>query len=225
MSFLYAIHYTQPLISLANTQLPLAGLDSRTQQLYGRIDAVLKPPFTPHAIQDVLTLLQNDVALRASEQRDSSEVVSQVVLAKVALGLYANALDLYLGQASAAQHDAEWWAEVEQSNRLAAFYLLQSKPATSLLMVVVDNPNSSPETCLEPAARSTIQRRFTSPIDVPPFLAPRPVFISGPIATRSIRVYPLPALEGQHFWHVDAFSCRFLCRPRKSCPFTSAHSI
>ena len=61
----------------------------------------------------VLTLLQNDVS-------EPSEV------AKIAVGLYANALDLYLDQASAAQDDAEWWAEVEQSNQLAALYLLQS---------------------------------------------------------------------------------------------------
>ncbi|KAN0087554.1 ATP synthase regulation protein NCA2 domain containing protein [Tylopilus felleus] len=161
MSFLYAIHYTQPLISLANTQLPLAGLDSRTQQLYGRIDAVLKPPFTPHAIQDVLTLLQNDVALRASEQRDSSEVVSQVVLAKVALGLYANALDLYLGQASAAQHDAEWWAEVEQSNRLAAFYLLQTLPkrVLNLLRVLRSSDGSLHLSTFRP---SSLRDRFSS---------------------------------------------------------------
>jgi len=124
--------YTESLLSLANTQLPLAGLDPRTNQLYSRIDAILKPPFTAHAIQDVLTLLQNDVAL----QQHPSEAVLQVVLAKIASGLYANALDLYLDQASAAQDDAEWWAEVEQSNQLAALYLLQSKPAIAFVSVL-----------------------------------------------------------------------------------------
>ena len=108
MSLLYSAHYTEPLLSLANIQLPLA-------------DTTLKPPVTAHAIQDELTRLQNDV----NEQ-------SEAVLAKIAVGLYANALDLYLHQASAAQDDAEWWAEVEQSNQLAALYLLQSMAFDSL---------------------------------------------------------------------------------------------
>ncbi|KAF8133773.1 NCA2-domain-containing protein [Boletus edulis] len=114
MSLRYSAHYTEPLLPLVTTQFPLTGID---------------PP-----LQDALTLLQNDVALHASEQQHSSEMVLQAVLAKIAFGLYANALDLYLDQASAAQDDAEWWAEVEQSNRLAALYLLQTlpKPTDSL---------------------------------------------------------------------------------------------
>jgi hypothetical protein len=77
----YSAHYTEPLLSLANTQL---------------VDPIIK--FT----------------------------AQEPSLAKTAVGLYANALDLYLDQASAAQDDAEWWADVEQSNQLAALYLLQS---------------------------------------------------------------------------------------------------
>ena len=122
MSPVYSAHYTEPLLSLTNTQLPLAGLDSHTEQIYRQIDAILKPPFAADTIQNVLALLQN-------EGVHPSEVVLQVVLARIAFGLYANALDLYLDEASAAQDDAEWWAEVEQSNQLAAFYLLQSKRA------------------------------------------------------------------------------------------------
>ncbi|KAF8555702.1 NCA2-domain-containing protein [Imleria badia] len=129
MSLLYSAHYTEPLLSLANTELPLAGLDPRTEQLYRQIDLILKPPFTAHAIQDVLTRLQNDV--------QPSDVVLQVVLAKIVFGLYANALDLYLDQASAAQDDAEWWAEVEQSNQLAASYLLQTFPKRILNLLRV----------------------------------------------------------------------------------------
>lgn len=140
MSLHYSVHYTQPLLSLANTQLSLAGLDLRTGLLYRQIDPILKPPFTAHAIQDALTILQNDVALHASEP---SEAVLQVVLAKIALGLYANALDLYLGQASAAENDAEWWAEVEQSNRFAALYLLQSRHAMSYSRRDIDEPQLS----------------------------------------------------------------------------------
>ena len=142
MSLLYSVHYTRPLLSLANTELPLAGLDPRTAQFYRQIDTILKPPFTADAIQDVLTRLQNDV------QQQPSDVVLQVVLAKIAFGLYANALDLYLDQASTAQDDAEWWADVEQSNRFAALYLLQSKPAVSLPTMRVDNPLALPKRIL-----------------------------------------------------------------------------
>lgn len=122
MSLAYSAHYTEPLLSLANSQLPLSGLDPRIEQIYRQIDAILKPPFTPDTIQNALAHLQNDVGC-------SSEPVLQVILSRVALGLYANALNLYLNEASIAQADAEWWAEVEQSNQLAALYLLQSKRA------------------------------------------------------------------------------------------------
>ncbi|KAG6377078.1 ATP synthase regulation protein NCA2-domain-containing protein [Boletus reticuloceps] len=137
MSLRYSAHYTEPLLPLVTTQFPLTGIDSRTEQLYRQIDPILKPPFTAHALQDALTLLQNDVALHASEQQHSSETVLQAVLAKITFGLYANALDLYLDQASAAQDDAEWWAEVEQSNRLAALYLLQTLPKRVLNLLRV----------------------------------------------------------------------------------------
>ncbi|KAH0832045.1 ATP synthase regulation protein NCA2-domain-containing protein [Lanmaoa asiatica] len=137
MSLLYSAHYTQPLLSLANTQLPLTGLDPRAEQFYRQIDAILKPPFAADTIRDVLTLLQNDAALHASEQQHPSEVVLQVVLARIAFGLYANALDLYLDEASAAQDDAEWWAQVEQSNQLAALYLLQTLPKRILSLLRV----------------------------------------------------------------------------------------
>lgn len=109
MSLVYSTHYTEPLVALANTQLPLDE----------HIDAILKPPFAPDAILDVL----------------QDGVPHQVVLARIAVGLYTNALDLYLNEASTAQEDAEWWAEVEQSNQLAALYLLQSKRAILLVSV------------------------------------------------------------------------------------------
>lgn len=133
MSLVYSAHYTEPLLSLANAQLPLTGLDPRTEQLFRQVDATLKPPFTADTIRDALTLLQNDAALHAGDHQHLSEVVLQVVLARITFGLYANALDLYLDEASAAQDDAEWWAEVEQSNQLAALYLLQSKPAMAFV--------------------------------------------------------------------------------------------
>lgn len=136
MSLVYSAHYTEPLLSLVNTQLPLTGLDPRTEQLYQQIDVILRPPFTAETIQNVLTLLQNDAVLHGDQQHPS-EVSLRVVLARIAFGLYANALDLYLGEASAAQGEAEWWAEVEQSNQLAALYLLQSKPAMTLVSLLM----------------------------------------------------------------------------------------
>lgn len=62
---MYSAHYTQPLLSLANTQLD-------------GLDALLNPPFTANAIRDVLTLLQDDDGVLRTEQQ------RHVVFAKIA---------------------------------------------------------------------------------------------------------------------------------------------
>ncbi|KIJ17751.1 hypothetical protein PAXINDRAFT_111300 [Paxillus involutus ATCC 200175] len=132
MSLGYSSHYTESLLPLANLQPPpLTGLDPRAEELYREIDTFLKPPFSPEAIQNALKLLQDDVFLHPSssiQAQHASGVLLQTALGRIAFGLYTKALDLYLDEASAAQADAEWWAEVEQSNKLAALYLLQTLP-------------------------------------------------------------------------------------------------
>ncbi|KIK80373.1 hypothetical protein PAXRUDRAFT_833560 [Paxillus rubicundulus Ve08.2h10] len=132
MSLGYSSPYTESLLHLAGLQPPpLTGLDPRAEELYREIDTFLKLPFNPEAIQNALKLLQDDVFLHPGssiQTQHASEVLLQTALGRIAFGLYTKSLDLYLDEASAAQADAEWWAEVEQSNKLAALYLLQTLP-------------------------------------------------------------------------------------------------
>ncbi|KAF9242521.1 NCA2-domain-containing protein [Melanogaster broomeanus] len=141
MSLSYSAHYTEPLLSLANLQLPpLIGLDPRAEELYTDIDATLKPPFRVEAIQNALKLLHDDIFLHPTssiQTQHTSGVLLEAALGKIAFALYAKALDIYLDEASAAQDDAEWWAEVEQSNQLAALYLLQTLPNRLLKVLQV----------------------------------------------------------------------------------------
>ncbi|KIJ64535.1 hypothetical protein HYDPIDRAFT_28474 [Hydnomerulius pinastri MD-312] len=143
MSRGFSTHYTEPLFSLTSFQPPpLTGLDPRTEEIYREIDATLKPPFSEQSLHNALKLLQDDhfLQLRSSSQAQNaqaSEELLEAVLGKVAFGLYASALDLFLDEASAAQNDAEWWTEVEQSNQSAALYLLQTLPKRLLKVLQV----------------------------------------------------------------------------------------
>ncbi|KAF9221674.1 NCA2-domain-containing protein [Gyrodon lividus] len=141
MSLGYSAHYTEPLLPLANLQPPhLTGLDPRAEELYREFDTILKPPFSAEGIPNALELLQDDVFLHPSssiQAQHASGVLLETALGRIAFGLYAKALDLYLDEASAAQDDAEWWAEVEQSNHLAALYLLQTLPKRLLNVLQV----------------------------------------------------------------------------------------
>jgi nuclear-control-of-ATPase protein 2 len=59
-------------------------------------------------------------------QSDSEELVFyNAVIRKTIFNMYALAVDLYLKESSAAQLDAEWWADIEQSTWSVASYLLQ----------------------------------------------------------------------------------------------------
>lgn len=63
-------------------------------------------------------------------QSDSEELVLyNAVVRKTIFNIYALAVDLYLEESSAAQLDAEWWADIEQSTWSVASYLLQSLPS------------------------------------------------------------------------------------------------
>jgi nuclear-control-of-ATPase protein 2 len=59
-------------------------------------------------------------------QSDSEELILyNAVVRKTIFNIYALAVDLYLEESSAAQLDAEWWADIEQSTWSVASYLLQ----------------------------------------------------------------------------------------------------
>ncbi|KAG6335567.1 hypothetical protein ID866_3530 [Astraeus odoratus] len=127
-NFRFSAHYVDPLFSLTCFQPLSAGPDPQVEQSFRDVDAALRPPFSRDAIGRALDSFQTNYFVRQAPYNKASEEILDIILKKILLGLYANALDLFLHEASMAQGDAEWWAEVEQSNWSAAMYLLQTFP-------------------------------------------------------------------------------------------------
>lgn len=84
----------------------------------------LDPPATEQSILAALTLLRDTSAPSGDPEEES---LKQAVLGRVVLGVYADALNAYLDQATEAESEAEWWDNVERSRYELAWYLLQSK--------------------------------------------------------------------------------------------------
>ena len=58
---------------------------------------------------------------------DPEEVaMEEAIIGKLAVALYSAGLETYLTQATEAEAEAEWWADVEGSRGSVALYLLQS---------------------------------------------------------------------------------------------------
>jgi hypothetical protein len=57
---------------------------------------------------------------------EEEERLAAGVLYRVTIALYAEILDEHLAQASAAETEAEWWADIERSRLSTFYYLIQS---------------------------------------------------------------------------------------------------
>jgi nuclear-control-of-ATPase protein 2 len=115
------------------TQLPVAnqqqqqnftsGSGSERKQKLQNALLELNPPATEQSILAALGLLR-DAAVPSGDPEEES--LKQAVLGRVILGVYADALNAYLDQATEAEREAEWWDNVERSRYELAWYLLQS---------------------------------------------------------------------------------------------------
>ena len=133
------------------TQLPAAdqqqrqsfvsGADSERKQKLQNALLELNPPATEQSILAALTLLRDAAALSGDPEEES---LKQAVLGRVILSVYADALNAYLGQATEAESEAEWWDNVERSRYELAWYLLQSKRFKSM------SPNDAEPLCSSP---------------------------------------------------------------------------
>ncbi|KAH7885316.1 NCA2-domain-containing protein [Phlebopus sp. FC_14] len=165
MSLRFSVHYTKSLVSLAGLQPPPPGHDLHAERSFRDIDATLHPPFTAEAVGSALKVLQDECDTKLQSSRTSPDgavgELQQTILRKVIFGLYNNALDLFLHEATTAQSDAEWWAEVEQSNQLAALYLLQTLPHRLLKVFRVVAAHDGPlhPSTFSPSIRGVFARR------------------------------------------------------------------
>jgi nuclear control of ATPase protein 2 len=91
----------------------------------------LKPPLIPSQTRNALKVLASHDQLvlgKRAVNQGEEEVISAIIY-KITVGLYAEVLDMYLTEATAADAEAEWWADIEHSTRNVAWYLLQSMPS------------------------------------------------------------------------------------------------
>lgn len=126
MSLRFSAHYADPLFSRICFQPLSAASDPQFERAFREIDTVLTPPFSADAIRNALEVLRAQCLVVYTPDNKTYGEMQRILVKKVALGLYASALDLYLSEATSTQEDAEWWTEVEQSVWSAALYLLQS---------------------------------------------------------------------------------------------------
>ncbi|KAG6891642.1 hypothetical protein C0992_012691, partial [Termitomyces sp. T32_za158] len=61
-----------------------------------------------------------------------NDLLRDAIIAKLLVGLYAEGIDSYLSQATEAETEAEWWADIERSRWNLALYLLQTIPSRLL---------------------------------------------------------------------------------------------
>ena len=119
-----------PVPSQRSTSSFAVSSKSETKDSLRSLYLSLTPPLTAETISDAVQFLQqhefstSGQALGASDNEERS--IYEAVVGKLAAGIYAQALDTFLNEASAAETEADWWADVERSQLNAAYYLLQS---------------------------------------------------------------------------------------------------
>ncbi|KDQ62448.1 hypothetical protein JAAARDRAFT_122431 [Jaapia argillacea MUCL 33604] len=134
-------HHTNPLIlaSIPASPPSFSSLSSPspTKHELSSILLSLQPPLTSTTVRKTLESLQAlerspEVASSAGGHDPEELALKAAILGRITVGLYAEALDSYLAEASDAETEAEWWGEVERSSTNVAYYLLQTLPGRLL---------------------------------------------------------------------------------------------
>ncbi|KAI0304264.1 ATP synthase regulation protein NCA2-domain-containing protein [Multifurca ochricompacta] len=95
----------------------------------------LSPPFSYNRARDTIKYLQELEDYNNSKEgytlcnADTEEqALKDAVLGRLVAGIYAEALDILLAEAFAAEVEAEWWADLERSRVRVVYYLIQTLP-------------------------------------------------------------------------------------------------
>ncbi|EKM51872.1 uncharacterized protein PHACADRAFT_177281 [Phanerochaete carnosa HHB-10118-sp] len=100
--------------------------------------AELNPPVSladAHACLDALRQFEASGTFTGPSYGED-EALRTAILVKLLIGLYVQTLEIYLDEASEAETQLEWWADIERSRLGSAYYLLQTLPLR--MYVVVD---------------------------------------------------------------------------------------
>jgi nuclear-control-of-ATPase protein 2 len=96
----------------------------------------LKSPLNYSSLRPTLATLtrledeRRTAIISASAESEETTNLKDVLAAKILIGLYAQALDTTLKEACEADAEAEWWADIERSNRAVVWYLVASEYIT-----------------------------------------------------------------------------------------------
>ena len=132
-------HHTKALIDIG--VFPPSTSTTATRRTLSSLLLSLKSPPTISQIYDATTYLERN----STSASDVDEIVlKKLILDKLVVGVYAETLDTYLLEAIAVETEAEWWADIEHSNRLSvAYYLLQSESILTFQAFLLMMPSSS----------------------------------------------------------------------------------
>ncbi|GLB38357.1 putative NCA2-domain-containing protein [Lyophyllum shimeji] len=93
--------------------------------------ASLNQPLSPSLVQDTvgsLIQLERRPEVSAAEADPENKALKEAIITKLLVGLYAEGIEGCLSQATQAETEAEWWADIERSWLNVAWYLLQTLP-------------------------------------------------------------------------------------------------
>ncbi|KAI0056106.1 NCA2-domain-containing protein [Artomyces pyxidatus] len=116
------------------TSYSTSASSNRSKESLRSLFVSLSPPLTPNRISDAIQALQSydsghaqGAGVRALDEEDAN--LRDAIIGRLMAGLYASALDTFLSEASDAETEAEWWADVERSRLSVGYHLVQTLPS------------------------------------------------------------------------------------------------
>ena len=109
-----------------------ASQSPRAERLYNTL-IQLKSPLDDDALKNALSDLSEyeqfatSLVTTGSSENEEEQVLKHMIESKIAIELYARAIDLCLKEASEADSEAEWWSGIGRSYRSVAWYLVASE--------------------------------------------------------------------------------------------------
>ncbi|KAI0670967.1 NCA2-domain-containing protein [Trametes maxima] len=98
------------------------------RKLFVKLEQSTSPESLRESIDALQTLDHHEQLLSVQASDEEEQTLRRVILGKLALGLYSQALTAYLDEASEAETELEWWSDLVRSRKSAAYYLLQTLP-------------------------------------------------------------------------------------------------
>jgi hypothetical protein len=130
MNSSFSTHYIASLPTPAALPEPSESHPSSKKQNLQSLYVSLKQPLSRSDTRDTLQSLdrieRDETAAQAFHDREEF-ILKRAVIGKIVIGLYAEALDTYLTEATDAEAEAEWWADIERSRWNIVYYFIQSE--------------------------------------------------------------------------------------------------